>query len=292
MRAGQCKANPVLRQLAALLGFLLTALGAAYAERLPLKSFRTTDGLLSDSVNSIVQDSRGFLWFGTSFGLSRFDGYGFTHYAEKEGLSSTNVNGLIETGDGAYWICTNGGGVFRFHPNGKTGSRFTAYSVGDEPATNRVNSLYEDRGGRIWAGTDAGLFRLDSDRGGKFLPVAMGVPSHPEQEMQVWGFVEDGEGSLWISTKFGLVRRLPDGSMLHYSVQPLSSGRDMVRAMLLDREGRLWVGHESWLVIFKPLPAVDTPTQPFAIKRPQERFPWLASANSIMLWEFAFINRL
>ncbi len=74
--------------------------------------------------------------------------------------------------------------------------RSTANPVGDQPATNRVNSLYEDRGGRIWAGTDAGLFRLDSDRAGKFLPVALGAPSHPEHEMQVWSFVEDGEGSL------------------------------------------------------------------------------------------------
>src|SRR5215470_1554095 len=158
---------------------------------------------------------------------------------------------MIETVDGTYWVYTNGGGVFRFNPNGKAGFRFTPYPVGDGPTTNRVNSLYEDRSGHIWAGTDAGLFRLDSNKADKFLPVALGVPSHPEHEMQVWSFVEDGEGSLWISTRFGLVRRSPDGVMQHNSVQPLSSGRDMVRTLLIDREGRIWVGHESWLVIFK-----------------------------------------
>src|SRR5215813_9064930 len=279
MRAGQCKANPVLRQLASLFGLLLTVLSVANAEQLPLKSFRTTDGLLSDSVNSIVQDSRGFLWFGTSFGLSRFDGYGFTHYSEKEGLSYPNVNGLIETGDGAYWVYTNGGGVFRFNPNGKAGSRFTAYTVGDQPATNRVNSLYEDRGGQIWAGTDAGLFRLDSYKADKFLPVLMGVPSHPEHEMQVWSFVEDGDGSLWISTKFGLVRRSRAGNMQNYSVRPLSSGRDMVQALLLDREGRLWLGHESWLVIFKPLPTAETQEQQSSVKKNKEQFPWRQLQN-------------
>lgn len=50
MRAGQGKANRVLRRLVSLIGFLLTALVATHAEQLPLKSFRTTDGLLSDSV--------------------------------------------------------------------------------------------------------------------------------------------------------------------------------------------------------------------------------------------------
>src|SRR5262245_17877442 len=214
--------NSVLRQLTSLITFLLTVVVAVYAEQLPLKSYRTTDGLLSDTINSIVQDSRGFIWFGTSFGLSRFDGYGFTHYSEKDGLSYPNVNRLIETRDGSYWVCTNGGGVFRFQPNGEAGSRFKVYPVGDQPATKRVNDLFEDRGGSIWVGTDAGLFRLDKD-GGKFLPVALGVPSHAEQEMQVWAFAEDGEGSLWIGTKFGLVRRLSDGSMLHYSLQPLAS---------------------------------------------------------------------
>ena len=41
------------------------------------------------------------------------------------------------------------------------GSRFASFSVGDEPQTNRVNVLYEDRGGRLWAGTDGGLFFLE-----------------------------------------------------------------------------------------------------------------------------------
>src|SRR5262249_28280731 len=158
------QANPVLRQLASLLCFLLTVLVAAYAEQLPLKSFRTTDGLLSDTVNSIVQDSRGFLWFSTSFGLSRFDGYGFTHYTEKEGLSYPNCNGLAETGRGCFWVFTNGGGGFRINPNGDARLGFHPFPVGDQPATNRVNSLYEDRSGRLWAGTDAGLFSLDKDR--------------------------------------------------------------------------------------------------------------------------------
>ena len=280
MRAGQCKAIPVLRRLVSLLGFVLTVLVATDAEQLPLKSFRTTDGLLSDSVNCIMQDSRGFVWFGSSFGLSRFDGHRFTHYSEREGLSYPNVNGLIETRGGSYWVCTNGGGVFRFNPNGEAGSLFTAYRVGDEPATNRVNNLYEDRAGRIWAGTDAGLFRLDTDGASGFLPVALSVPSHPESEVQVWALVEDGESSLWISTKFGLVRRLVDGRMLHYSVRPLSSGRDLVVALLIDSEGRVWVGHESWLVVFKPMPVSATPGQSdgrgsqTVIRPGRERFPW------------------
>jgi streptogramin lyase len=50
------------------------------AERLPVKIYTTADGLGHNSVNRIVRDSRGFLWFCTLEGLSRFDGYSFTTY--------------------------------------------------------------------------------------------------------------------------------------------------------------------------------------------------------------------
>ena len=62
-------------------GWMLTALGlyllasvSVHAERLPIKTYTTADGLAQNSVNRIVRDSRGFVWFCTDEGLSRFDG--------------------------------------------------------------------------------------------------------------------------------------------------------------------------------------------------------------------------
>ena len=70
-----------------LVGWMLTALGlyllasvSVQAERLPIKAFTTAEGLAQNSVKRIVRDSRGFLWFCTDEGLSRFDGYTFTIY--------------------------------------------------------------------------------------------------------------------------------------------------------------------------------------------------------------------
>ena len=62
------------------------------AERLPIKTYTTTDGLPRDHINRIVQDSRGFLWFCTSEGLSRFDGYKFTNYTENATLAQQEFN--------------------------------------------------------------------------------------------------------------------------------------------------------------------------------------------------------
>lgn len=222
------------------------------AEQLPLKSYRSTDGLPSDNVNCIRQDAHGFLWFCTTFGLSRFDGAHFTDYGEKDGLTFPTINDLIETRQGVYWVATNGGGVFRLDPRSGD-ARFVNFPIGTEPAAGRINALFEDRAGRIWAGADAGLFRLEAGAS-QFATVALGLPAHPDREVQVWDFAEDGEGSIWIATKFGLVRHLPTGQMIHHPVQPTASGRDLVRALMFDRAGRLWIGHESWLVVFKPNP--------------------------------------
>ena len=68
----------------------------ARAERLPVKTYTTVDGLAHNNINKIVRDSRGFLWFCTGDGLSRFDGYTFTNYGTDQGLPLNTVNDLLE----------------------------------------------------------------------------------------------------------------------------------------------------------------------------------------------------
>jgi PAS domain S-box-containing protein len=242
------------------LSLLLAAPRVAISERLPIKTYTTADGLARDHVGRIVRDSHGFLWFCTSDGLSRFDGYNFTSYRVEDGLPFPIVNDMLEARSGTYWLATNGGGVVRFDLNAGLDAtaddsdkpRFTPYTVGDSAAASRVNTLYKDRAGNLWAGTDGGLFRLAAtDAEGTFRRVEIGLLSHPDELVQVWAILEDREGSLWVGTKFGLMRRTPDGRVMHYAVRP-SASSDHVLALLEDREARLWLGHESGLIIFKP----------------------------------------
>jgi len=60
-----------------LLGALFAFAIALHAEQLPLQTYTTAEGLPHNEINRIVKDSRGFLWFCTAEGLSRFDGYIF-----------------------------------------------------------------------------------------------------------------------------------------------------------------------------------------------------------------------
>src|SRR5262249_27807390 len=165
MSTGHGKLNPVWPVLTSLSALFVTAVVVTHAEQLPLRSYRVAEGLPVDYVRCIKQDSSGFLWFGTERGVSRFDGQHFTHYGVKEGLAVPTASDWIQTRQGTYWVATNGGGVFQMRPlvgtakpgarlTDEANSRFKPYRVGEGPATNRVNVLFEDLGEHIWAGTD------------------------------------------------------------------------------------------------------------------------------------------
>src|SRR5713101_8300260 len=144
---------------------LFIGLSAAHAERLPVKIYTTADGLAQDWVRRIVRDSRGYLWFCTAGGLSRFDGYQFTNYTTDHGLPHHSVHDFLETRHRTFWIAT-ADGLCQFNPmaglttaDGRANARtrFTVYRPNAGEAARRVNVLQEDRAGTIWAGTADGL---------------------------------------------------------------------------------------------------------------------------------------
>src|SRR6266576_2539690 len=230
------------------LAFLLST-PTIFAQQLPVRTYTTADGLPRDLVLRIVRDSHGFLWFCTGDGLSRFNGYEFTNYGVEQGLPHPAINDLLETRRGVYWVATNGGGVARFNPapsrdqQSQNRNLFTAFPVGDGLTSNRVNVLYEDAAGQVWAGTDEGLFRLDETNGQTtFRRIALNLKELEHQEA-VRALLEDREGSLWVSTQgLGLLRILPDGRTVRYSIQPAPLG-DLVESLLFDSDGRLWIAH-------------------------------------------------
>ena len=234
-------ARPGVIALAVL--FLLAPAALARAERLPTKIFTTADGLANNVVRRIVRDSRGYLWFCTREGLSRFDGNRFTTYGIDEGLPGAVVNDLIETGEGLYWIATNGG-LVRFDPLGTRppakGGRamFTTFLPEADPLTHDVWTLLQDRTGTIWVGTGVGLYSLNDAGTGRITFTRIEIGS------QINSLADDGAGALWIGTDIGIVRRFPDGRLERFTVRDGLPAND-VNAVLVDRRGRIWAGTRS-----------------------------------------------
>src|SRR5438876_5897654 len=132
-------------------GLLLTLLAAGCSLRgaqLPLHRYTTADGLASNTIHDIVADSRGFLWFATSEGLSRFDGYSFSNLTTLNGLPHRSVSRVLVDRSGVYWIGTPNG-LVRFHPERPESSpdRLVVFRPDGPRNSPVVNDLLEDRTG-------------------------------------------------------------------------------------------------------------------------------------------------
>lgn len=76
------------------------------------RNYSTEDGLPSPSVFSVFEDSKGYMWFGTSSGVTRFDGYHIKNYGLKDGLTSTTVFDIYEDSNNTKWFGTMSGKSF------------------------------------------------------------------------------------------------------------------------------------------------------------------------------------
>jgi signal transduction histidine kinase/streptogramin lyase len=241
---------------------LALALVTARAEQLPVRTYTTSDGLARDRVERIVQDSRGFIWFCTVEGLSRFDGYGFTNYGTAQGLPNRLVSDIVETRGGAYFVATDGGFAL-FDPEALTrrdaaGAPGRLFTVIPFPAGARAKEAYvayEDAEGGVWCGTDYGLFKLAGGPGAWRLEPAGFLSGEAEYDHDlVRGILSDARGTLWVTTPAGLVRRDAAGRVTLFRK---GDGFDYnpTHAVVIDQRGRLWVGTPNGLYEFESAPA-------------------------------------
>jgi ligand-binding sensor domain-containing protein/signal transduction histidine kinase len=234
------------------LGWVLCALSAA-AEQLPIRAYGIQDGLASDSVTFILRDSRGYLWFATTDGVSRFDGERFTSYSAGDGLPHARVEQILEARDGTVWLATRGG-LARFiagRPAGRPAFAAVPWTSGKTPR-EPVYALYEDRGGRLWVGGEGRLAVFEPGTGTPARDVPLRGLALPAG--RIGGFAETADGSLWIGCEGGLLRRLPDGASVSYPVLP-HHGTDSVLGLAVDGAGRLWIAHALGAFVLVPEPA-------------------------------------
>ena len=252
------------------LPILFVVTGNAVAERLPIKTYTTADGLARDHINRIVQDSRGYLWFCTSEGLSRFDGYGFVNYGTEQGLAGRQVTDFLETRTGVYWAATDRG-LCRFVPEalpqenrlGSVPQRFRVYYPGGSAGSESINAIYEDHAGTIWCATQAGLYRVDQSGVEPVFSLFDIIQPAPaaDNRLRIESVLEDRKGSLWIVAQSGLYRvrangmpnGAPNGAIDRFTAEEGLSP-ELSRALLEDRDGRIWVASERGLFELVPDP--------------------------------------
>src|SRR5215467_916008 len=180
-------------------GMAILLASAAQAEQLPIKTYTIADGLAHGSVVSIYQDRKGFLWFGTWEGLSRFDGYSFVNYDRRDGLPHVFINHITEDRQGRLWVATNGGGVARLVDySAQNGSgKFVSFNIRETndrllKDANKVNRMLFDESGNLWCLTDYGLYHAVVDA-----PQLQFETIIEKNTPDASAALEDADGTLW-----------------------------------------------------------------------------------------------
>ena len=190
-------------------------------------AWKVREGFSEGSIISTAQTPDGYLWVGTAFGLSRFDGVRNVPWQPpRQHLPSNTITSLVAARDGTLWVGTRNG--LSSWKNGK----LTQYA---ELAGLVINALVEDDEGSIWAGTDG-------PPDGKLCEVRNGsIRCHPEVAGVtggVFGLQEDREGNLWVGLNMGVWRWKPGPPVFH-AVPGLPGGR--MQSMVDSDDGALLI---------------------------------------------------
>ncbi|HEY2464936.1 MAG TPA: two-component regulator propeller domain-containing protein [Steroidobacteraceae bacterium] len=212
------------------------------------------DGLSMSTINSIVQDSQGYVWLATEAGLNRYDGYNVRQFrrdrGNPHGLASDYVWSMAEDAQGDLWLATDGGGVARWDRRTETFQQFRHDPQQPQSlASDGVRALLIDSKGRIWAGTkDRGLDILDPRTGTARHYRHRDSDAYSLPSDAIGALYTDHEGRIWVGSDGGLSRydATADGFVTYGEAMSAAQLSDLrVRAIREDHTGVLWIGTVS-----------------------------------------------
>jgi len=208
------------------------------------------DGLSQGTINAIVQDKYGYMWFGTQDGLNKFDGVNFTVYKNEannnQTISDNYITAIIEDDENNLWIGTRSGGLNKYEVSTGIFTSFKNKKADANSLThNRVTSLVQTPDRAIWVGTTNGLSRFDPETNqfARFYHNPEDLTSISDNNINNL-FVDSG-GTLWIGTAHGLNKfdTQVNEFLAYYDEDQteLSSGNDIL-SLWEDKHRNIWMG--------------------------------------------------
>jgi signal transduction histidine kinase/ligand-binding sensor domain-containing protein len=219
------------------------------------------DGLSQSTVHAIFQDKDGFMWFGTEFGLNKYDGNKFTVYKynaqDTTSISSNFIVEIYEDSYGQLWI---GNGFDGLNLLDKEREIFKKYSNDtNNPGSisnNNIRSIFEDSRKNLWIGTSGGGVNLFDRLNNTFKHIR-----HDSLNLNSLGsdyissIAEDRYGNLWLgSTEGVLCKYNPDeNSFTNLSLYDEYIGNlfnPTFGSLYIDSENNVWFGTEIGLFVY------------------------------------------
>ncbi|MCJ8208615.1 ATP-binding protein [Mucilaginibacter sp. RS28] len=215
----------------------------------------TKSGLSSNTINGILKDRYGLMWFATADGLNRYDGSTFTVYRHHENDPSSfpanEIMCLFEDKEGRLWIGSAEGALIlydRLHDKFKA---FTGCGFGKSVKSETIRAIAEDHRGRLWVSSYTGLWVIDFKANKTSLFTLNSIYPNSETFVTALSLYEDSKQTMWVGTSAGLLRydekRNQFERYLHDERNPSSLSSNVIKAIKQDPSGTLWLGTTNGL---------------------------------------------
>jgi ligand-binding sensor domain-containing protein len=204
------------------------------------------------NVHCGLQDKQGNMWFCTTGqGVYRYDGNTFTNFTTKDGLSSNTVFSILEDKAGNLWFGTDIGVVCRY--DGKTFTPISIPSANGEalvpnslpaynkPMKNPVNSIFQDKSGKIWFGTNDGVFNYNGNSFTRFLQNDGVINKSGLNLNATTTILQDSKGNMWFTTWFEGVCRFDGKSITSFK----PNNEVWFSSLMEEKNGDIWVGRRT-----------------------------------------------
>ena len=205
------------------------------AQQLNFRHYGPREGLQQSQIISIYQDNRGFLWFGSYSGISRFDGHRIETLDTSDGLADNSVSDIAGDIAGNLYFATLGGGLSVFD-----GNSYQHFSAGQGLLNNSVNDIHIEDNGRLWVATDGGLTSIFRDRSTHY------TKRDGINAKYCTHVYRSTDGHLWLGTEIGLY--LLQNEKFIYQDFGNHIVDPQVNIILEDAQKSLWIGTSSGLL--------------------------------------------
>lgn len=240
--------------------FLLSEILFGQYRNLIFEHLTIENGLSQSSVLSIYQDSKGFLWFGTSDGLNRYDGYSFKIYKNDirnpYSISNNVINHITEDPDGNLWIAT-ANGLNKFNPRSEKFYRIRLESNNPSSYSEAINSVlcyYNSKEKNVWFTTTKGVSYYNTKNNRfSFYPIAENTSGKNSLNLSLF---RDSYNSIWVEDPIkGLFKFNKDKNIFErFYVDKISRVKNETwySELYEDKDKNLWYGTNLGLVKFNP----------------------------------------
>lgn len=209
------------------------------------------NGLSQNSVFTITQDAKGFMWYGTRYGLNRYDGVNFKLFVSKKDNPYTLTDDYITASfvdrKGILWVGTVNG-LNKYDEKLERFERIYLRLATTKSHTF-ITNIYQDSAGNIWVNTQQGLFLLKNGIGNDFVEVAtIGMPKSLSS-VENFSIVEDHKHNYWLGTSKGLVKFVYQKGKIevireYTNLLPFSLNRVAI-VSIVQVGPKLWMGTEN-----------------------------------------------